>query len=136
MFQLRPEGTGSGVGLGVGAGVGVGTGVGLGVGTGVGEGVGTGVDVVEGSEVGVWAGKVDAEVAVGVGARGTAVAVGAGSGDGLDSCVINSSSITADISSKEGDPSNFVPVLLGSVDRTKMVGVTETSFRRARFMSL
>ena len=79
----------------------------------------------EESEVGVGTGKVDAEVAV-----------GAGSGDGPGSCVISNSSIAADISSKEGDPSNFVPVLLGSVDRTKMVGVTETSFRKARFMSL
>ena len=90
----------------------------------------------EESEVGVGAGKVDAEVAVGVGAGATGVAVGAGSGDGPGSCVISNSSITADISSKEGDPSNFVPVWLGSVDRTKMVGVTETSFRRARLMSL
>ena len=86
--------------------------------------------------MGVGTGKVDAEVAVGEGAGGTGVAVGAGSGDGAGSCVISNSSITADISSKEGEPSNFVPVLLGSVDRTKMVGVTKTSFRRARLMSL
>ena len=69
-----------------------------------------------------------------VGAGEAEVGVGAGSGDG--SCVISNSSITADMSSKEGDPSYFVPVLLGSVEMTKMVGVTETSFRRARFMSL
>ena len=81
----------------------------------------------EGSEVGVGAGKVDAEVGVGA---------SAGAGDGVGTGVASSSSITADISSKEGDPSNFVPVWLGSVDRTKMVGVTETSFRKAKFMSL
>ena len=71
-----------------------------------------------------------------VGAEEVGVGMGAGSGDVPGSCVISNSSITADISSKEGDPSYFVPVWLGSVDRTKMVGVTETSFRKARFMSL
>ena len=55
---------------------------------------------------------------------GFTVGVGAGAG----CCVISNSSITAEMVSKEGDPSYFVPVLLGSLDKTKMVGVTETSF--------
>ena len=104
------------------------------MGTGVGEGVATGVDVVEGIDVGVGTGEEGMEVGVGVG--GTGVAVGAGTGDGVGAGVASNSSITADMSSKEGDPSNFVPVLVGLLDMTNMVGVTETSFCRARLMSL
>ena len=95
-----------------------GSGTAVGVGTGVGVGVGE-----EGMEIGV-------------GVDGTGVAVGAGTGDGVGAGVASNSSITADMSSKEGDPSNFVPILVGSLGRTNMVGVTETSFCRARLMSL
>ena len=106
-------------------------GVGAGVGTGLTIGVGDGA---KDAAVGVGAG---VELATGAGAEvdvGTRVTVGVGAGAGC--CVISNSSITAEMVSKEGEPSNFVPVWLGSVDRTKMVGVTETSFCRARFMSL
>ena len=88
---------------------------------------------VGGTEIAVGTGTA---VLVGAGVGGTGIAVGAGTGDGVGAGVASNSSITADMSSKEGDPSYFVPVWLGSVERTKMVGVTETSFRRAKFMSL
>ena len=98
-----------------------GTEIGKGVGVGLGVGDGTGV------EVGVGAG-----VEVGAGARevGTVVGIGVGSG------VARSSSMTLEMSSKDGEPSYFTPVTVGSLERTKMVGVTETSFCRARLMSL
>ena len=57
-------------------------------------------------------------------------------GWGLGSEAPNSSSMALEMLSKEGEPSNFVPVWVGSLERTKMVGVTETWFCRARFMSL
>lgn len=113
--------------------MGVAIGVGLGAGTGVGDGVGIGVgagDLVgSGREVVVGAGTA---VLVGAGVGGTGAVVGVG----LGACAINKSSIASEMVSKDGEPSNLTPVALGSLLSTKMVGVTETSLRRAKFISL
>lgn len=109
-------------------------------GTGVGEGVGDGLGVAVGMGVGtvVWAGVTEG-VGVEVGSGevvGTAVCVGVGAEVGVGSGVPRSSSIALEMSSKEGEPSYFTPVVLGSLERTKTVGVTDTWFWRARLMSL
>ena len=62
--------------------------------------------------------------------------MGIGAGVGVGSGVLRSSSMTLEMSSKDGEPSYFTPVTVGSLERTKMVGVTETSFCKAKFMSL
>ena len=117
--------------MGDGAGVGLGEGLGVetGVGDGVGMGVGAGSVVGSGREVGIGAG-TEVLVGAGVGETGAVVGVGAGA------CAINKSSIASEMVSKDGEPSNLTPVALGSLLSTKMVGVTETSLRRARFISL
>ena len=102
--------------------MGVGGGIGDAVGIGVGMAVGAGVEVADGVEVEVGAGGVE----------GTRAVVGVGVG----ACAINNSSIASEMVSKDGEPSNLTPVALGSLLSTKMVGVTETSLRRARLMSL
>ncbi len=113
--------------------IGKGVGVGLGVAVGAGVGVGVGAEVEEGTEVAVGSGEMGTVVGVWAVVE---VGVGAGMGDGLGSGVARSSSMTLEMSSKDGEPSYFTPVTVGSLERTKMVGVTETSFCRARLMSL
>ena len=127
---MRPD-SGTGVGEGMGVGVGVGTGVGLGVAVGAGVGVGMGV----GPGVGVGIDEVGIDVGVGEGA-GVEVGAGRGDGVGVGSGEPRSSSIALEMSSKEGEPSYLTPVVVGSLERTNMVGVTETWFWRARLMSL
>ena len=96
--------------VGSGAGVDMGVGAGLGVAVGIGAGLG---------------------VAVGIGSN-----VGMGGGVEVGSEVPRSSSIVLEMSSKEGEPSYLTPVVVGSLERMKIVGVTETWFCSARLMSL
>ena len=105
---------------------GVGVGVGLGVAVGMRVGMGVWVGVTDGEEVEVGSGEV----------VGVAVGVGVGTGEGIGSVVPRSSSMALEMSSKEGEPSYLTPVVLGSLERTKTVGVTDTWFWRARLMSL